>query len=194
MGIYTKEFNDSFAHDFYVGSMKGHASQKDIEDNKRLVRKFPWLWPSDWSWERIREEEYDYSWTVLDEFPKGWKKAFGEKMCEEIQAVLVKHNSVEKFHIDQLKEKFAAMRLYFSGVSGECSEEIHGIVRKYEEISAHTCCECGSPAGWISIGWLCPYCYECADRSLDRARERYPEQDNSVESNFAPMEEFYRTE
>ena len=150
------------AYDFYVGAMQ---SASDIEKNKELVRKFPWLWPSDWNWNPIPEEEYDYSWTVLDEFPKGWKISFAEKMCEEIQIVLEKYDCIKDFHIDQLKEKYGSMRLYFGGLKDACYNAVEDIVSKYEGISAKTCCECGKPATKISKGWICPYCDECAEKS-----------------------------
>ena len=155
---------DINAHDFYVEAMNGASN---IEENKKLVEKFPWLWPSDWNWNPIPAEEYDYSWTVLDEFPIGWKIAFGEQMCEEIQTVLEKYGCVKDFHIDQLKEKFGGMRLYFSGLKEPCYEEVQGIIDKYEDISFVTCCECGKPATKISRGWICPYCDDCAGK-MDR--------------------------
>ena len=116
-------------HTFYVASYKGTADSDDkIEKNKQLVSKYPWLWPSDWNWVPIPEAEYDYSWTVLDEIPEGWKIAFGEQMCEEIQAVLEKHQCVERFHIEQAKEKYGALRIYFASLPKDCYDEVQAIV------------------------------------------------------------------
>ena len=34
-------------------------------------------------------------------------------------------------------------------------------VDKYENLSYHTCINCGKPATKISTGWICPYCDNC---------------------------------
>lgn len=136
--------------------------QNEIEENKKLIKKYPWLWPVDWNFNPIPEAEYDYSWTQLDDMPEGWKAAFGKKMCEDIQGVLVKHNCVDLFRVVQVKEKFGSLRFYFEGLPMPCHNEVHEIVMKYEEISSRTCCICGKKAEYISSGWICPYCGDCA--------------------------------
>ena len=164
------------SHDLYIKAMSGTAmNEEEIMENKRLVEKFPWLWPSDFMWVKIPEEEYDYTWTILDEFPVGWKKAFAEKMCEEIQEVLEQYGRVETFHIDQLKEKYGKMRLYFSGAVGEAYSKLRDIIHKYETVSTFTCCKCGKPATRVSSEWICPYCDDCGDGSC-----------------MAPIDEFYK--
>ena len=35
------------------------------------------------------------------------------------------------------------------------------IIPKYEELSYHTCINCGKPATKRSTGWICPYCDDC---------------------------------
>ena len=39
--------------------------------------------------------------------------------------------------------------------------EIFEIIEKYENLSYHTCINCGKPATKISTGWICPYCDNC---------------------------------
>ena len=54
------------------------------EYNKQLVKKYPFLLPRN-RWTGKVPKEYDYSYTELDDMPDGWRKAFGEQMCEEIK-------------------------------------------------------------------------------------------------------------
>lgn len=145
---------------------------KEIEKNKELIKKYPWIWPVDYNFKPIPESEYNYSFTMLDcEFPKGWKDTFGEQMCEDIKKVLVKYKLEDNFKILQLKEKFGSMRLYFAGltkseVSKKCNEELREVINKYENISSKTCHICGKPARYLSQGWICPYCEECAENYM----------------------------
>ena len=178
-------------HSFYVGSFKGTAKSNDeIEHNKALIAKFPWLWPSDWNWAKIPAEEYDYSWTTLDEIPEGWKKDFGEQMCEEIQSVLEKHGCVDEFHIEQAKEKYGSLRIYFAGLPKECHDEVRNVINKYEHISARTCCECGKPAKFITKGWICPYCADCAASICQNRMQKDP--NVKVEELFWNAEDYFK--
>lgn len=52
-----------------------------IEENKNLIEHYPFLLPWD-GWNDTVREDYDYSYTELDEMPRGWRKAFGEMMME----------------------------------------------------------------------------------------------------------------
>lgn len=73
--------------------------------NKSLIEKYPWLYPRyEWSGEKVKD--FDYTWTELDAMPDGWREAFGELLCEEIQEELEKYNFADKYSIAQIKEKF----------------------------------------------------------------------------------------
>lgn len=78
--------------------------QKTIEENKELIKKYPWLLPTDWQGDT--PIGYDYSYTWLDDLPTGWRIAFGDLICEEIQKELEKYNYVDKYGIIQIKEKY----------------------------------------------------------------------------------------
>lgn len=157
-----------------------------IEHNKELIQKYPWLWPNDWYGERISEDKYDYTYTFLDEeVPEGWRKSFMEPMCEEIQTALVKYDCVKDFHILQIKEKFGWLRFYFGGVSGECLQEVRDIISKYEKLSYKTCSWCGKPARWISRGWICPFCNDCAQKQVnDEIKLGYIPSDKTIADMF----------
>lgn len=74
--------------------------------NRRLCKKYPWLIPRNRFTGKISWVHYPYDSTELDDMPKGWRIAFGDIWCEEIQKILVKNHSVNEFRIIQLKEKF----------------------------------------------------------------------------------------
>ena len=97
--------------------------------------------------------------TELDAMDTGWRKAFGIQICKEIRAALLKHGwkVLFKYRIMQIKEKWGELCWYDS----YAPKEVFDIIRKYENISRHTCIDCGAPATKMSTGWICPYCDNC---------------------------------
>ena len=61
--------------------------QSNKESNQKLIERFPFLMPRN-RWTGEVPEDYDYSYTELDSMPDGWRKAFGEQMCEDIREEL----------------------------------------------------------------------------------------------------------
>lgn len=95
----------------------------------------------------------------LFEMPEGWIVGFIEDMLDELQAE-VNRSNLNDYNVCQAKEKFGSLRWYdYCG-----NDETDKIVKKYENISEHTCCGCGKPATKISLGWICPWCDECAKK------------------------------
>lgn len=128
------------------------------ETNQILVERFPFLLPHN-RWTDKVPEDYDYSYTELDSMPDGWRKAFGEQMCEEIREELVRVDYLDKYRITQIKEKYGTLRWYDFG----CTERmLREIIPKYEHLSARICIRCGNPATKVSTGWISPYCDACA--------------------------------
>lgn len=131
-------------------------TQTQIE-NKRLVEKYPFLRPRNrWTGEPVAD--YDYSFTELDDMPTGWRKAFGEQMCEELLAEVPYTKDPEHYRILQIKEKFGELRWYDAGGT----ERTGQIIQRYAVRSARTCIACGAPATEISVNWVSPYCDVCA--------------------------------
>lgn len=129
--------------------------------NTELIERYPFLvLRNDWTDEIIENYDPECDGTYLDDMPKGWKIAFGERLCEELREALIKDNYLNDYRISQVKEKYGSLHWYDNGAS----EEVCKIIDKYEEISYHTCCICGAPATKISNGWICPYCDECFDK------------------------------
>lgn len=97
--------------------------------------------------------------TELDAMDIGWRKAFGIQMCKEIRTALLKKGwkYLFNYRILQIKEKYGTLRWY----DANSTKEIFEIIEKYENLSYHTCINCGKPATKISTGWICPYCDNC---------------------------------
>lgn len=99
------------------------------------------------------------SYTELDAMELGWRKTFGIQMCKEIRTALLKKGwkYLFNYRILQIKEKYGTLRWY----DANSTKEIFEIIDKYENLSYHTCINCGKPATKISTGWICPYCDNC---------------------------------
>ena len=54
--------------------------------------------------------------------PMGWRRAFGEEMCEEILQVLIKYDCVDLYRITQIKEKYGTLRWYCNYPNGTYTE------------------------------------------------------------------------
>lgn len=142
--------------------------KKKKQHNKWLCERYPFLrprhvWTGDIMWEVPKSDwRYitPYSWTELDNMPQGWRKAFGEQMCEEIREALIEANYLYEYSITQIKEKYGMLRWYDLGAP----KKVHDIIAKYESLSQRTCICCGRPATKISLGWISPYCGKCANK------------------------------
>lgn len=127
------------------------------EYNKQLCEKYPFLLPRN-RWTGKVPADYDYSYTEFDDMPDGWRKAFGEKMCEEIKQELEEKGILHQYRISQIKEKYGELCWYDFGCTTKILREI---IPKYEKLSTRTCIKCGKPATRITLGWISPYCDDC---------------------------------
>ena len=127
-------------------------------NNKELCERYSFLIPRNRFTGKI-PDDFDYSYTELDAMPDGWRKAFGERMCEEIRDALIEENYLDEYRISQIKEKYASLRWYDFGAT----QKVHDIISKYEYISQFICMRCGSPyAKFFNNGWLYTICENCA--------------------------------
>lgn len=77
-------------------------------NNKKLIKKYPWLQLHNvFTGEKFEDDEF----TWLDDLPRGWKKAFGLKLCKELNEILKKANYQEDYKILQIKEKWRIFTL-----------------------------------------------------------------------------------
>ena len=134
---------------------------RDQLKNWILVNKYPFLMPKYWNPETMQyeiDEDYKYNFTELDTMPDGWRKAFGEMMCEEIYNALVDCNGLDDYKVEQIKEKFGQLRWY----SYPSYEEVERIIDKYSVLSENICMICGKPdVPMTGDIWFYPLCEKC---------------------------------
>ncbi|MBQ7636000.1 MAG: hypothetical protein IJS80_01710, partial [Lachnospiraceae bacterium] len=84
-------------------SKKGEAKKRKVERlrNKKLIERYPWIRPVGWRGERLKS----YDFTMYDDVPPGWKRAFGKIMLEEYRTALIKNRFLQEFQRIQVKEK-----------------------------------------------------------------------------------------
>lgn len=120
---------------------------------------------------------------IASDLPPGWY-ALMDSLCEQIDAVL--GADAPTFRVDQIKEKFGTLRLYWSlgrrsrstvdviSASGhvrfgtstrdEIAARIDMLISAAEAESARTCEQCGAPGRLMNSrsGWLSVRCNEHA--------------------------------
>ena len=118
-------------------SRKGEAKRrkKKMLRNKELVKRYPWIAPVDWNWNRVK----GYSFTMYDDVPIGWRRAFGKIMLEDYREVLIRNNYLREFQWVQVKEKYGTLRLYSNGAPKEVVE----LETKYDYILEKSKYLCG---------------------------------------------------
>ena len=64
---------------------------------------------------------------------------------------------------EQVKEKFAGLRLYMSGMPTQIYSRVQEVIREAEKKSFETCERCGKPGELYTGGWLHTLCPEHAE-------------------------------
>ena len=108
---------------------------KKAEFNRELISRYPWVAPKN-RWNGEIPENYKYTYTELDNIPRGWRLAFIDSMLEELHKELVKFDYVDKYEITQIKENFGGLRWYDNGTPlGKLSTNYKKvIVRGYDTL------------------------------------------------------------
>ena len=134
------------------------ATEEERQRNRELCEKYPFIQLINWRTGEPYEDE-DYSFTWLDHLPDGWRKAFGEKLCEDLKEALEEDGCLDDYHVVDVKEKYGYLRWYDEGGT----EKTEKILREYEDISERTCVACGAPATMYTTSWVSPWCTDCAE-------------------------------
>lgn len=139
---------------------------EEAKRNKELCERFPFLLPYDALIESEDDDflpktdrvnpKFDYSYTMLDFVPKGWKDLF-LRMCGEIRTEIEQTEEFRTFRIFDIKEKYGMLRMLATGGN----DKTDALMDRCEKDSERVCVECGKPATRISMGWICPYCDDC---------------------------------
>ena len=132
------------------------------EENKVLCDKYPWLVPRNRFTGEI-SKTFNYRHTELDNMEPGWRKAFGEQFCEDMQNAInnLPDGIRNEFRLLDIKEKYASLRVYVN-IS---DDGIADVINKYEKMSKYVCGKCGKPATKITTSWFYPFCDECLKES-----------------------------
>lgn len=165
-------------------SHKGDNPEFVQEYNKALVAEYPFLKPNGYfyySWDvNAGPEEYKYDLTWLDDMPDGWRLAFGMDMMADLKFTLEQYRCMDKFVVEQVKEKYGSLRWY----STLPCEEVAHIINKYENLSYRICITCGKPAMYQSTGWICPYCKHCAESLFNGNYKKFYSSDIKFDDCF----------
>lgn len=121
----------------------GYTNKKQRDANKALCKRYPFLiFRNVWS-DKVAWIRKPYDWTLVDEFPKGWWKAFGLQMCEELREECIKYNYLNRLRFTQIKEKYGSLRVYTNGIPME--SKIDEIIDDYSALSRNICIKCSKP-------------------------------------------------
>lgn len=133
------------------------SEHKIIKNNKRLVKKIPFLKMDD-----------NYKRTWLDEVPYGWQK-FALIYFEKIETILNDHNAKDYLKITQVKEKWGKLRIYYSFInnpkyeSNKWIEDIDRLFATLENESWKLCIDCGCVASYQTNEYVTPVCGKCKE-------------------------------
>lgn len=139
------------------------------EYNKALIEKYPWVEiKSTADYDPYPEKELaddtKYNWTWLDAIEPGWRLAFSEQLCKELQEELQRVDYVNEYVITDIKEKFGVLD-WFSGPI-PVDSKLDEIIEKYEYLSKNYCMICGKHNKWVRDDpyWIYYYCNDCKER------------------------------
>ena len=89
----------------------------------------------------------------------GWYQLIWDT-CEKIENYIRSHPLDYEFRFDQVKSKFAGLRMYHNG-----NDKICEITDEAERLSVKICEECGKPGKVIGGSWIYTMCEECANKN-----------------------------
>jgi len=129
-----------------------------------------------------RESQYEeFQKRMHEQFPKMFEGKYGgfavgagwwpmlETLCATVQSHIDQSKGrCPQVTVDQIKEKFGALRFYYTG--GD--EFVSGVVYLAENLSSHMCEECGAPGKRVGGGWVKTLCdFHIAEHEALRAEE-----------------------
>ena len=138
-----------------------------IKYNKELIFKYPFLLPRNRFSGQV-PEDYDYSYTELDEMAPGWRIAFGTPLCDELLAELRQCDFIAQYRITQIKEKYGYLHWYDAGYPVD--SRIDSILYKYEDLSFCICPSCGNVTKYGTDGWIQYICEDCYQKIPEQQR------------------------
>lgn len=138
---------------------------------KQLTEKYPFLK----AYNAFTDEAYDDT-TWQESLDPGWQKAFCPQIWDELKAILEKYDRVNGFRFDDIKEKYAELRMYYHIGNGNnqrklsdeeymaMMNEINAWEDRWADKSTEVCIRCGKPAEVFTLGWYMYMCKDCANK------------------------------
>jgi hypothetical protein len=155
--------------------------------NKKLVKRYPWIAIVDWHRNKVK----DYSYTMYDFVPIGWKRAFGKIMLEEYREVLIRNHYLNDFQWMEVKEKYGTLRLYSNGAP----REVLKLESKYDYISGFFCISCGRMnAPMLTGGWIEPLCEACYNKRIAGQKQWQEKNYKDQDFTYVPYEKLDKEE
>ena len=119
---------------------------------------------TDFPWTKLPWSDINCGWFGLG-MPNGWGDVIHEGLAK-IDKYLKEHDLMDKFVIEQAKEKWGRLRIYFDiidpDVPYERYDELLAIMDEIESESARVCCVCGTREGVkCRGGWVHYSCDKC---------------------------------
>ena len=121
--------------------------------NKFLCYKYPFL--------EIPNCHPRYLVIWLDFLTKGWKKAFGKKLCRDLRKLLKKQKLLKEVVITNIKEKRGLLIIS----TNIFNDDIENLLLYYEYLSACYCGCCGKPVRYVAEDFKQYICENCAKES-----------------------------
>ena len=91
------------------------------------------------------------------EIPSGWED-LTRKALVAIMKLAQSKGIYDDFNIIQVKEQYGRLVIYVS----HYDKDIEEIIKLYGDMSEKICSECGQKATMMAVGYILPYCTECA--------------------------------
>ena len=146
--------------------------------------RYPFLQPRNvWT-----EEKY-WDFNVFSSIPRGWRKAFGKQLRDDLRKALIKDGILKTFYFTQIKEKYGELCLYNTGEGPETSK----VIRHYEDLSVCYCINCGKPARYVTEDWIEYLCEDCFESNF-KHNDDYEEYEKECRLTEKDIPHYYRFE
>jgi len=124
-------------------------------ENHFLCVTHPWLNPEPYN------DDFDFSYTIMDLMPDGWRKAFGDAFIKDMELALttLPLQAYKEFHIVDIQALIRGrLEIRPSTLNFQA---VNKVIEKYEAEAAKWCVFCGKPATKETAGGTLFLCDDC---------------------------------
>lgn len=115
-----------------------------VKANIKLITKFPFLLPYDLIKSRTLRK-YDFSYTLLDKLPDGWRNSFGTELCTKLVETLlsIRSDSIYDYKIISFRLHDGSLQIIDSLPQYMSKSQLVSLKNYYEDKSKLICKYCG---------------------------------------------------